>query len=62
MTTEDLPIVVPVGVDTMRWPLRASLIRCAECYLELYAGGITELTELAEVVAEHVQKCRGRAS
>jgi hypothetical protein len=62
MTTEDLPMRVPVGLDTMRWPLRASLIRCAECYLELYVGGITELSELAEVVDAHAPKCQGRTS
>lgn len=51
---------VAVGLDTMRWPLRASLIKCAECYLTLFEGGITELSELAEAVADHAPKCQGR--
>jgi hypothetical protein len=61
MTREVCRLRVPVGIETMRWPLRASLIRCAECHLEFYAGGITELSELADVVDAHAARCQGRA-
>lgn len=54
---EDGPVQVAVGLDTMRWPLRASLIRCGECWQPLYVGGITELSELVELVDAHARRC-----